>query len=128
VAWESISAGAWSAAAIQSFAALARRVALDLSTLSCGALDRAVVDLVLALDALTVAGSVSEPQMARVDHALAGIRQVAMQRLLALDLAGMASPGGQAPVLFQESCPRCQGHGICTILRHTRRQSQITTI
>jgi hypothetical protein len=125
VAWESISAGAWSAAAIQSFAALARRVALDLSTLSCGALDRAVVDLVLALDALTVAGTVSEPQLARVDQALAGIRQVAMQRLMALDLAGMAVVGGEAPMLFQESCPRCQATGVCTILRHARRERQL---
>jgi hypothetical protein len=121
VAWESISAGSWSNAAIQSFAALARRVALDLSTLGCGALDRAVVDLVLALDALTIAGAVSEPQLARVDYALAGIRAVAMQRLLALDLAEVAIAGGEAPALFHESCPRCAVSGICAILRARQR-------
>jgi hypothetical protein len=121
VAWESISAGAWSTAAIQSFAALARRVALDLSTLSCGALDRAVVDLVLALDAITVTGAVNEQQLSRVDQALAGIRAVAMQRLLTLDLAEMASAGGEAPMLFHESCPRCANSGICTILRKARQ-------
>lgn len=121
VAWESISAGSWSTAAIQSFAALARRVALDLSTLGCGALDRAVVDLVLALDALTVASSVSEPQLARVDYALAGIRAVAMQRLLALDLGEVAFAGGEAPALLHEGCPRCAASGVCTILRTARK-------
>ncbi|HMQ31444.1 MAG TPA: hypothetical protein PKD53_12000 [Chloroflexaceae bacterium] len=117
VAWESISTGAWSTAAIQSFAALARRVALDLSTLGCGALDRAVVDLVLALDALTVASTVSETQLARVDHALAGIRAVTMQRLLVLDLEGVAVAGGQAPALLAEGCARCASGGVCAILR-----------
>lgn len=122
VAWESISAGAWSTAAIQSFAALARRVALDLSTLSCGALDRAVVDLVLALDAITVTGSVNEQQLGRVDQALAGIRAVAMQRLLTLDLAEVAQVGGEAPMLFHETCPRCANSGICKILRKARQE------
>lgn len=117
IAWESISAGAWSTAAIQSFAALARRVALDLSTLGCGALDRAVVDLVLALDAITVAGSVSEQQFARVDYALAGIRAVAMQRLISLDLSALEIGSDEAPVLFREVCPRCAASGVCVILR-----------
>jgi hypothetical protein len=121
VAWESISAGSWSTAAIQSFAALARRVALDLSTLGCGALDRAVVDLVLALDAITVAGTLSDQQLGRVDQALAGIRSVAMQRLLTLDLADAAVAGGEPPMLFQESCPRCAASGVCAILRAPRR-------
>lgn len=120
VAWESISAGAWSTAAIQSFAALARRVALDLSTLGCGALDRAVVDLVLALDALTIAGSISEQQMTRVDQAIAGIRAVAVQRLLTLDLARIALAGEEAPAIFHETCARCASSGVCTIVSKAR--------
>ncbi|PDW03784.1 hypothetical protein [Candidatus Viridilinea mediisalina] len=86
MAWESIAVGSWSPATIQSFAALARRVALDLSTLGCGALDKAVVDLVLALDTITVTGNVGDAQLRRVDQALAGLRAITMQRLLALDL------------------------------------------
>lgn len=124
VAWESISAGSWSTAAIQSFAALARRVALDLSTLGCGALDHAVVDLVLALDALTVSGTVSEPQLARVDYALAGIRAVATQRLLSLDLAEVAYAGGEAPALFHQNCPRCSAGGVCAILRAVKAKER----
>lgn len=123
VAWESISVGAWSTAAIQSFAALARRVALDLSTLGCGALDKAVVDLVLALDAITMAGTISEQQIARVDHALSGIRAVAIQRLVALDTPDTLGPGDEAPVFFQELCPRCANSGICTILRTGYRET-----
>lgn len=122
VAWESISVGAWSTAAIQSFAALARRVALDLSTLGCGVLDNAVVDLVLALDAITVAGVISEQQIARVDHALSEIRAVAIQRLVALDMSGTPGSGDEAPVFFQESCPRCAKSGVCTILRTSHQE------
>lgn len=124
VAWESISVGAWSTAAIQSFAALARRVALDLSTLGCGALDKVVVDLVLALDAITVAGTISEQQIARVDHALSGIRAVAIQRMVALDMVDTIGCADEAPVFFQESCPRCSNSGICTIMRLSRRERQ----
>lgn len=123
VAWESISVGAWSTAAIQSFAALARRVALDLSTLGCGALDKAVVDLVLALDAITVAGTISEQQIARVDHALAGIRAVAIQRLVALGPLDTLEPSDEAPVFFQELCPRCMNNGVCTIMRSGRHDT-----
>lgn len=126
VAWESISARSWSTAAIQSFAALARRVALELSTLGCGALDRAVVDLVLALDALTVSDTVSEPQLARVDHALASIRAVAVQRLLTLNLGEFAVPGGEAPALLHESCPRCAVSGVCVIKRAARYERRPT--
>lgn len=124
-AWESISAGSWSTAAIQSFAALARRVALDLSSVGCGALDRAVVDLVLALDALTVADSVSEAQLVGVDYALAEIRAVTVQRLLALDLAQLAHPAGEAPALLRESCARCDTASACAILRAAPRQRRV---
>ncbi|NTU79723.1 MAG: hypothetical protein HGA45_10035 [Chloroflexales bacterium] len=121
MAWESISAGSWSTAAIQSFAALARRVALDLSTLGCGTLDKVVVDLVLSLDAITVTGAINDQQIARVDYALAGIRAVAMQRLLALDLAEAMDEGNEAPMLFQETCPRCTSGGVCSIQRLARK-------
>ncbi|MFV9503223.1 MAG: hypothetical protein AB4911_01520 [Oscillochloridaceae bacterium umkhey_bin13] len=117
VAWESIAAGAWSTAAIQSFAALARRVTLELSTLGCGALDSAVVDLVLALDAITVSGSISKQQLARVDQALATIRAVAVQRLMALSLNDTSYNGEYSPVMFHEVCPRCAASGICAITR-----------
>lgn len=117
VAWESIAAGAWSTAAIQSFAALARRVTLELSTLGCGALDSAVVDLVLALDAITVSGSISKQQLTRVDQALATIRAVAVQRLLALSVNETGYNGEYTPVMLHEVCPRCATSGICTITR-----------
>lgn len=117
LAWESIAAGAWSTAAVQSFAALARRTAVDLSTLGCGALDRAVVELVLALDAITVAGTVTAHQIDRVDYALAHIRGVTVQRILAMELASVAVAGGCAPALCEEPCPRCSAHGVCAILR-----------
>jgi hypothetical protein len=123
MAWESIAVGSWSAATIQSFAALARRVALDLSTLGCGALDRSVLDLVLALDTITVTGDVSEPQLRRVDQALAGLRAVAMQRLLALDLGEAGVSGAEAPVLMSESCPRCAASGVCAMMRQRRRSA-----
>lgn len=117
MAWESIASGAWSNAAVQSFAALARRTALDLSTLGCGALDQTVVELVLALDAITVAGAVSPQQIERVDHALAHIRAVTVQRILALELGAIGVPGGTAPALCSEPCARCAEHGVCAILR-----------
>lgn len=117
MAWEAIASGAWSTAAVQSFAAMARRTALDLSTLGCGALDRAVVELVLALDAITVAGTVSPHQVERVDYALAHIRGVTVQRILTMELASVALPGECAPALCAEPCPRCSAHGVCTILR-----------
>lgn len=126
MAWESIAVGSWSAATIQSFAALARRVALDLSTLGCGSLDRAVLDLVLALDSITVTGDVSEPQLRRVDQALAGLRAVAMQRLLALDLGEAGVSGAEAPVLMHESCPRCATSGICAMTRNRRRSTELS--
>jgi hypothetical protein len=125
MAWESIAVGSWSAATIQSFAALARRVALDLSTLGCGSLDKAVIDLVLALDAITVSGNVGEPQLRRVDQALAGLRAVAMQRLLSLDLDTIGMCGGEAPMLMHESCPRCARTGVCTIAHGGRRSSDL---
>ncbi len=122
VAWDSIIAGAWNPAAIQSFAALARRVALDLSTMGCGALDSAVVDLVLALDTITVSGVVSEQQLMRVDYALAMIRSVAMQNLMAMDLQAPNLHSELAPVLLHEHCPRCASSGVCAIMRKNERQ------
>lgn len=116
MAWEAIASGAWSTAAVQSFAALARRTALELSTLGCGALDQAVVELVLALDAITVAGTVSSQQIERVDYALAHIRGVTVQRILAMELTCVAVPG-EAPTLCAEPCPRCSSYGVCAILR-----------
>ncbi|PDV97425.1 hypothetical protein [Candidatus Chloroploca asiatica] len=124
IAWESIASGAWSLAAIRSFAALARRVALDLSTVGCGALDQAVIELVLALDGITVAGTLDESLMEQVDHALAKIRGVTVQRVLALDFSAIASEGGSAPVLMSETCPRCAAHAICTLV-HARREHQM---
>lgn len=120
VAWESIVAGSWSVAAIQSFAALARRVTLELSTLGCGALDSAVVDLVLALDAITISGTISKQQLARVDQALAVIRAVAVQRLMALGLNENAYNGEMAPVMLHETCPRCAASGVCVTLNPSR--------
>ncbi|RRR70901.1 MAG: hypothetical protein EI684_12385 [Candidatus Viridilinea halotolerans] len=117
MAWESIAVGSWSPATIQSFAALARRVALDLSTLGCGALDKGVVDLVLALDTITVTGNVGEAQLRRVDQALASLRAITTQRLLAMDLATVGFSGGEAPMVMHESCPRCAASGVCTISR-----------
>jgi hypothetical protein len=115
-AWEAIASGTWSTSAVQSFATLARRHALELSTLGCGALDQAVVELVLALDAVTVAGAVSPHQVERVDYALANIRAATVQRILALELPAIACAGECAPVLCEEPCARCAASGVCAIL------------
>lgn len=115
-AWESIAAGSWSTAAIQSFAALARRNALDLATLGCGSLDQTVVELALALDAITLAGVISPQQIERVDYAIAHIRAVTVQRILALELPQLAMAGELAPALCEAPCARCSEHGMCAIL------------
>jgi hypothetical protein len=121
IAWESISTGVWSSPAIQSFAALARRVALDLSTMGCGSLDKAVVDLVLALDAITVAGTINGQQINRVDYALSEIRMVATQHLLTFDLSDTMDEGNETPMFFQSECPRCATYGVCAIMRAARK-------
>lgn len=122
-AWESIAANTWSTAAVQSFAALARRHALDLTTLGCGSLDQAVVELVLALDAITMAGAVTAQQVERVDHALAHIRAVTTQRMLAMELSSIAVVGDGSPALCAEPCARCAASGVCTILSRPLRLS-----
>jgi len=117
IAWESITAGAWSMPAIQSFAAMARRVARDLATLGCGSLDKAAVDLVAGLDAISMTGMIGDQQIARVDHALAAIRMLAVQHVLTLDLGETMDEGNQAPVFFQSDCPRCASYGVCALRR-----------
>ncbi len=117
IAWGAISTGAWSMPAIQSFAAMSRRVARDLATLGCGSLDKAVVDLVGGLDTISVTGMVSDQQIARVDHALAEIRMLAVQHLLTLELGETMDEGNQAPVFFQSDCPRCASYGVCALRR-----------
>ena len=117
IAWGAISTGAWSTPAIQSFAAMSRRVARDLASLGCGSLDKAVVDLVTGLDAISVTGPISDQQIAHVDHALAAIRVMAVQHLLTLTLGEAMDEGSQAPVFFQSDCPRCASSGICALRR-----------
>jgi hypothetical protein len=121
IAWESVSTGVWSGAAIKSFAALARRVALDLSTLGCGTLDKAVVNLALALDGITVAGTINDQLIASVDYALAEIRIVSTQHLLIMDQASAMGDSDQAPMFLQEGCPRCAAYGVCAIMRAARK-------
>lgn len=116
-AWESIATGQWSTSAVQSFAALARRTALEFSTLGCGALDRAVVELVLALDAITVASTISAQQIERVDHVVAHIRAITTQRIMAMELSTLAVASEYAPVFCDEPCARCSASGVCAILR-----------
>lgn len=116
IAWEAIAAEQWSTSAMQSFATLARRNALELSTLGCGALDRALVELVLALDAITVTYEPSAQQVQRVDHAIAHIRAVTTQRILALELPMAAAVGEASPVLCAEPCARCGSAGVCAFV------------
>jgi hypothetical protein len=114
-AWEGLTAGAWTTAAVQSFAVLARRSALELGHAGCGAIERGLVELTLALDALTLADTVSQSQIERVDYAIAQLRAVTVQRMLGSALPCAGAPG-EAPALFMDICPRC-ANTACGVVR-----------